>query len=46
LSIVGIILTNQCIGPIGAKYLLRYSNEDGKGNAEVALMTTPSASLN
>jgi hypothetical protein len=27
----GIILTNQVIGPIGAKYLIKYAKEDGQG---------------
>lgn len=30
-TIVGIILINQVIGPIGAKYLLKKMKEDGKG---------------
>ena len=30
-TIVGIILLNQVIGPIGAKYLLKKMHEDGKG---------------
>lgn len=37
----GIILTNQVIGPIGAKHLIKYAQEDGKGTN----MSTPTLVL-
>jgi hypothetical protein len=33
-TMVGVILVNQIIGPIGAKYLIKYCHEDGQGSTD------------
>ena len=34
-TMVGVILVNQIIGPIGAKFLIKYCHEDNKGSTRL-----------